>query len=263
MEDREDQEERGGSRSPNYPAFGLPKALERARALYDKDGKAAVTTVAAVKAWGYNTLNGRSLRSIAALRQYGLLDDTGPKMVRLSQAALTIMLSPPTSPDRVKALGEVARKPAIFGTLWDQYADGFPSDESMVNNLIINSNYGPDAARKLIAAFRETIDLVGVGHEVHISGEDGAKKTEGDARTEKPERKPKGRGDSMPDIGRPALDIPFPIVSGGEAILRVPRSMSEDDYTMLTTLIETMLKGMKRALTAPTKGASDGEAEEA
>jgi len=246
-----DEEERQTVRSPNYPAFGLSAAIERAEKLYQIAGKASVTTLAAVKSWGYNSLNGRSLRALGAMRQYGLLEDTNPKMVRLSQTALVILRGAPESPERRAALREAAIKPSAFAMLFDQYPDGFPADEAMISQLEINSPFTGDAARKLIAAFRDTLNLVGGAESGDTSGLAGDDRDEGGDERQLPGQRPKKKEGQMADAGREAVDIPIPIVSGGQAILRIPRTMTEADYSAFTSVLNGLLSGLKTALVRP------------
>jgi hypothetical protein len=188
---------------------------------------------------------------LGALRQYGLLDDTGPKMVRLSPIALAIQLAQPGSPERARAIQDAASRPKVFAELMEQYKDGYPSADAMMRNLALNSAYTEEAAARLIAAFRETLDLLeqqGIADASRESVEE-EDKDDGDRRT--PEQKQKKREGQMPDAGRESMDIPIPIVSGGLAILRVPRRMSDTDYTAFKTVLDAILTGMKGALTAP------------
>lgn len=151
----------GKTRSRNYPALSLQAAIDRARDLYRQDGKAAIPAEVAVKAWKYGSLNGASLRVLGALRQYGLLDDPAPKTVRLSPRALTILLEPEESPARANAIREAATAPAVFGELMNQYGSDLPSDIALVSHLVRNENFSEDAARNLIVAFRDTLELLG------------------------------------------------------------------------------------------------------
>lgn len=248
-------------RSPNYPAFGLSTAIERADALYKRQGKAAVTTLVAVKAWGYNSLNGRSLRTLGAMRQYGLLEDTGNKTVKLSQTALVILRDHADSAARKAALNEAARNPPIFATLFDMYAEAIPSDDAMVSQLEINSSYSGEAARKLISAFRDTLNLVGT---VPAHDPSGAGDHEGEGeggRLQPPGKTPNQKGGSMPALQQPGAtppyDLTLALMAGEHAILRIPRHMSEENYGLLTSLIDANLKAMKAALVSePTAPAT-------
>jgi hypothetical protein len=226
-------------------------AVERAAALYKQDGKAAVSPASAVRAWGYNTLNGRSLRVLGALRQFGLIEDAGPRSIRLTPLALSILLTSPNSGERLSALETAATLPTIFVKLAATYDDEFPSDESMIHNLVVHDKFSEEAARGVVAALRETLSCIDKASLPirEPKPAKAAKLLEG--RESVPDETPK-QGVRMANAGRESLDIPFPLVSGGQAILRLPRSMSEEEYTMLTTLIDTMLRGMKKALVSAT-----------
>lgn len=243
MEERDEKERQ---RSPNYPAFGLSTAVERARALYDRDGKAAVPTLSAVKAWGYNSLNGRSMRALGALRQYGLLDDAGPKMVRLSQRALAIILAPAAgSLQRTRALEEAAKTPGAFAELYAQYPDGFPSDESMVHNLTINTNFSEDAARVLIAAFRDTIDLVSRAQASDTSPDKQDSGRRGEEKAPPPDQTPKKKENNMPVLdATQSQDLMLPVGSGRIAILRVPMPFTENEWKLMNAVLAAMKPGL-------------------
>jgi hypothetical protein len=251
----EQEQQRERQRSPNYPAFGLPTAIARAEAFYKRDGKASVPTIAAVAAWGYGSLNGRSLSVLGALRQYGLLEDTGPKMVKLSQIALTILLAAPKSPERARALQEAAASPKVFADLMEQYkASGYPSADTMRRNLALRSNYSEEAAGRIISAFRETIDLLEEAGISETSRDPADDPDERDAYvfpSTSPEQKPKRKESPMPSSDRESIDLPLPMLAGGQAILRLPRHMTEAEHAMLKTLIGTLLDSMKGALVPP------------
>jgi hypothetical protein len=257
------EQERQRLRSPNYPAFGLPAAIGRAEALFRKDGKAALHTTAAIKAWGYSTLNGRSLSNLGALRQYGLLEDVGPQMVKLSQLALTIILSPEDSPEYAQAIQTAARKPGIFAELFEQYPEGFPSDETMARNLTLSTNYSQAAANRVISAFRETINLADkvAGIDTSPKGDKGSgERTIGEMFPNifdnllrpPPGQTPKYKGGTMQQIqppgGTPPYDLSLALLGGEQAFLRIPRHMTQENYNLLTSLINANLTAMKAAL---------------
>ncbi|HVX41400.1 MAG TPA: hypothetical protein VHB25_17680 [Gemmatimonadaceae bacterium] len=247
-------------RSPNYPGFGLPEAILKARQLYERDGKAAIPREVAVQAWGYQGLNGASLRALGALRQFGLLEQTGPGTVRISADALALLLEPEGSTEWRGAMSAVAMRPPIFRAIQKQYPDGVPSDAAVVAYLVRSANFSEDAARVVIGAYRDTMRIA-----ESVLAMDSADANADGGKTE-PSREPARRdaGDTarrestMPESGRASLDFPFPLISGGQAILRLPRNMTSGDYTMLTTMIDSVLKGMKDALVS-TPSTVEGE----
>jgi hypothetical protein len=259
----EDQKER--LRSPNYPTFGLSSAVSRVELMYKANGKASVHSEAAVKPLGYNSLNGRSLSVLGTLKQYGLIEYTGTKLLKPSQLALTILLSPQGSPQRRRALQDAARKPKVFADLFEYYGgDGIPGDDAMVSHLTLSTSFSQEAATRAIASFRETLDLLdreGVAdsspkRDDTVPGDDGDQ----DEIRQDTGKTPKRKEAPMPDAGRETLDFPFPMIGGGMAVLRVPRTMTDLEFNTLKTNLTAMLTGMKAALvpTVPPREAPDG-----
>ena len=147
------------ARSRNYPSLSLGEALQRARELYKKEGRARVPAAVLVSAWGYNSLNGASLRVLSALRQYGLLEGSNEES-RLSSRALTLILEPEESPDYNEALHEALAAPALFQEIIQEYGEDVPSDGALVSYLVRKQNFSESGARILIESFRESVDLV-------------------------------------------------------------------------------------------------------
>ncbi|HTY07346.1 MAG TPA: hypothetical protein VMC86_12575 [Gemmatimonadales bacterium] len=145
-------------RSRNYPVISLSEAVEKARKLYDQENKAPTDQRVAVKAWGYSSLNGRSLRMLAALRQYGLLTDVGDR-VKVSDDALAILLEPMDSPERIDTIRRAATAPAIFSELNAEYGDTLPSDDALAAYLVRKKGFQEDGARALIPSYRGTVEF--------------------------------------------------------------------------------------------------------
>jgi hypothetical protein len=147
------------TRSRNYPALSLKEAIDRARVFYQKEGRAKVDATSAVVAWGYGSLNGASMRTLAALRQYGLLDGSNDE-IRLSERGLTLLLEPENSPEYSTALREALTAPSLFQDVLAEYPDGLPSDVALISYLVRKQGFGEAAARSMIDALRESMELV-------------------------------------------------------------------------------------------------------
>lgn len=147
-------------RSRNYPALSLGEAIQRARILYEKEGRAKVDAGSAVKAWGYGSLNGASLRVLSALRQYGLIDGSNEE-IRLSERGLTLLLEPNTSPEHGAALEAALTSPSLFQDVLAEYPEGLPSDAALVSYLVRKQGLGEAAAKSVVESLRESIQLVG------------------------------------------------------------------------------------------------------
>ncbi len=170
-------------RSPRYPIIGLKDAIERLRALYEREGKAKVMREVAVKAWGYTAISGPASQLISTLSQYGLIDKIGGKSIKIAELGLDILL--PTSPQvREEAMKRCALRPSIFTELLAQYPDGLPSDDALRAVLIRRKPpYYEDSARKIITALRETLDFSNLGQNGYV-GIDNETITENDTGSE-------------------------------------------------------------------------------
>jgi hypothetical protein len=240
-------------RSPNYPGFGLPEAILKAKQLYERDGKSAVPRDVAVQAWGYQGINGASLRALGALRQYGLLETPTPGTVKVSGDGLVLILEPEGSNEWKAALSSVAMRPVIFRTLAKQYPDGLPSDAAVVSFLVREVNFSQDASRAVISSYRDTLTLAKSIKNNEFSPDNGAHSEDPDGGPTHPQDKP-NRERSMPMTevqGAQPYDLTLALMGGVQATLRIPRHMSEANYMLLTSLIEANLKAMKPALITP------------
>lgn len=157
------------ARSPRHPVFGLGEAIQKVREFYKINGRAHVSPDVAVQAWKYKSLNGASLRTLATLRQYGLLDEVG-RDVRISPLALTLMVEPEDSSDYAAAIHEAARQPRIFVEILEEFPHDLPADQGVMSYLIRKKNFAEDAARKVNSVLRETLALVESCPAPHISG---------------------------------------------------------------------------------------------
>lgn len=147
----------GKKRSPKYPMLGLPEALKQIELVWSKNQMHAAPREVIAKALGYNTLHGKSLRLIAALIQYGLLEQVG-KELRVSQLAMQY-LHPESEEEKKAALRKAAAEPALFGRLEEKFPGGTPSDE-LVLNYLARQRFLPQAAQKALRAYRDTIEFV-------------------------------------------------------------------------------------------------------
>lgn len=240
----------GKARSRNYPVFGLGEAIKRARELYDSDGKAAVDTDVAVQAWGYKSLNGASLRTLGAVRQYGLLDNAGNKQVRLSPNALTILLEPLDSVERAEAIANAAAAPTMFREIRDQYPDGLPSDSGIISWLVRNHTFNEGAARDLVAAYRSTLELVGdLARSEHKAGASAISQSPADQKAVDEERRsPDHRQGQARSAGTGGvMEFNWPLSGEAVATLVVTKGLEEDDIETLSAYFEIAKKALAKA----------------
>lgn len=253
------------TRSRNYPAFGLPDAIQKVKQLWERDGKSAVDAEVAVKAWGYKSINGASLRALAGVRQYGLLDSPEAKVVKVSPTALTIILEPEGSEERDAAIREAAESPSMFQEILGQYPDDLPSDPAVVSWLVRTHNFSETAAKSLIASYRETMALVKRLPKPDIEVEGGSSD---DDPNEAIRRTMPGAMAALDRSGVTRKSAPlqqggvmqfqlgFP--DGAQAVLSVPRALDLDDIEILTDWFENAKRMITKAANRPAPSVDGG-----
>src|SRR5271167_3655164 len=80
-------------RSPNYPLMDLGAALEAVRPAFKAENRNKMSRPVLGRHLGYNSLNGRALGKIGAIRAYGLIDGSGDEL-RVSDDAITALVNP-------------------------------------------------------------------------------------------------------------------------------------------------------------------------
>jgi hypothetical protein len=164
-----------GPRSPNFPAITLPDALAKVRILYEKDKRAPVGVQTVLTHLGFgNKLSGSTARVLSALRQFGLLEQVGEQFRVTDQAYRMLVLSE-GSPDRVKAVQEAAKKPAIYRELLDQYPEGLPSDAALKDFLISSKKFNPASVETFLRVFHASLEFAKLTSSAH----NGSAQTEG------------------------------------------------------------------------------------
>lgn len=163
-EQDEGKDKRSVHRSPAYPPYGLQEAIDKAKILWDKDGKHGTTREVALKHLGYTVkgdIAGMAARAISGLKKFGLTNESGER-ITLSHMALDIIVYPNTDERHIKALKEAALRPRIFNELYGKYIDGLPSDETLRAELIREREFNPRQVDGFLRDFRATLEYAGL-----------------------------------------------------------------------------------------------------
>lgn len=144
--------------SPDYPAIGLPEAIERARRLHGKIQNLPAPREIVVKGLGYSSLNGASMSSLASLRKFGLLERAKGGDMKLSSLALKILF-PSSEKERASAVQEAAMKPQLFAELASHFGKG-ALDDDLLRNHLVRQGFLLSAIPQAANSFRQTMTLV-------------------------------------------------------------------------------------------------------
>jgi len=224
-------------KSPNYPNISLEEAITNVKALYDKDGKAGAPKGVALKYWGYNSESGPAVRTISALKKFGLTQDKQGRIVP-TQRAIDLLVYPKNSERYAVALQEAALSPRIYKDLWEKYKDGFPSDEALKAELISEENFNPKQVNGFLSDFRKTLAYAGLAH-----AESGEPIPEGRMTMDQPGQSVNLRPNVPGAFQRLANSFPIPLRNQNQAVLTFNKlPVDEADLEVIKKWIE-LLKG--------------------
>lgn len=222
-------------RSPNYPAISLPDAVTKVTLLYRSLHTHAAPREVVAKGMGYNTLNGASATAISALHKYGLLDRSGED-IKVSERALRI-LHPHTPQEKADAIRAAASEPALFAELAERFPGAMPN-EDLLRNYLLRKGFAPGAVGPVIAAYRDTSDMVaseGTGYDPVTSNEVKEMAMLPGAIHEVPKNVPKAFMNQ--DDGRQIARYDFE-EGGYVRIVASPEIDTEDALDMVETMIQ-------------------------
>jgi len=238
-------------RSPNYPAISLPEAIERVRKIYNKEHVSKASPDVVVKAMGYNGLNGASMTILSALKKYGLLEEVG-KELKVSHAALTILVDQKDSEDRIAAIRQAAFAPALFSELRQQYPDAIPSDDNM-RSFLLKRGFLQSAVDAPIRAYRETMSLVS-----ELPKEDNSTNVEEPKEAPMQNSVEQRSEQKVTPSDVPAQQQISQALAGnrrdifsldeGQVVLEWPEKMSAESYEDFQSWMEIQLRKIKRSI---------------
>lgn len=148
-------------RSPAYPGIDLKSAIDRARLFFQKEGKHKATIATAAGHWGYSETSSTRLTTIAALKSYGLMADSGEgsdRMVALSPLGLAIVQDERhISPEREVKIREAALLPKTMADLWEKYGVDLPSDDTLAHYLKTEREFNPKSVGDVIQIYKDNL----------------------------------------------------------------------------------------------------------
>jgi hypothetical protein len=246
-------------RSPSFPFIPLGKAVDRAGAMAVSHRKNAVRLSMIAETWGYAPASSGLQQTAAALKAFGLVEDSGrgdDRRLALSGLALRILTD--TRPGaKEQALIEAALRPRLFREYSAVWLGDMPSDSHRLSELELDRGFTPAAARLFIKSFDETMSFANVTGAENAStyslhAESGEIKVEGGAATDLvvqraalsrptepkvvPSRFTEGRSGAA-DIPRATLPLAEGIVA-----LEIPAELSRRSHTALKAWLELMVQ---------------------
>lgn len=145
-------------KSPKYPYITFQDALSKTKVVYKEERRAATTAPILYKHLGYTKKTGSSGRVVAALKQYGLIDETNGSY-KISDQAFRLFNLPEGSPEIDQIESEMAMRPRLFREVLAHYSDGLPSDATLKSYLILDKAFNENGADIFIKVFKAALQV--------------------------------------------------------------------------------------------------------
>ena len=249
-------------RSKSHPGLNLQEALNQAQRLYDAEGETFVHLKrVAFNHWGYSEKSSGGRRTAAALSAFGLLLERGRgehREIALSPLAVAITLDErPNSEELEKAIQKAALQPELYGELWESSGGRMPSEVRIRDFCLREHRFNPAGIEEFVANFTATVQFAGLAQGPTLEADEEGKSADSndDARDMGSSRSGGTVSDpskAMPKAkhleGTEIHDFHIPL-DAGEAILRLPKPLSKEDFTLLTEAIGVQLRLFRKQLT--------------
>ncbi|RUV57560.1 hypothetical protein EOA85_15730 [Mesorhizobium sp. M5C.F.Ca.IN.020.29.1.1] len=240
-------------RSPNYPVVDLAGALTMARKLYEKDGRNKVSRSALAAHLGHDSLSGPALGKIGALRAYGLVDGTGDEN-RITDDALTALMAPEDSVDRVEALRRMAFQPSLFREIAKEFPT--PPSDSNLRYWLAKRGFSPDGAAKAAKTYLATIALAttmekGYPHSPTLMEDEMMQAPE-------PSRPIQRRAETSEPPLKPGMRQEIIALDEGDVTITFPVNLSAESFEDLEDHLKLFVRRMQRRANARILGFDEG-----
>lgn len=242
-------------RSRAHPSIPLGEGIEKAESLYQAERFNWIPVKVALEHWGYKSDSSHGMRVVAALLQYGLIEDEGSgdhRRIRLSELARDI-LHHPNSSVRKEKLQDSALMPTLHREIWETY-EKIPSDANLRYELTKSGDLNENAVDSFIANFRETLSFAGLSKsESSNDALNGADHTEEFSESENirhsPSREEERGAGALPKTSSRPYDLSLLLPTGEIAILRMPSKQTPKTFRYLKKALTMNLELLEEALT--------------
>ena len=245
----------GGGRSIAYPFITLEAAIRRAQKLWEEEGKNLVPISVAVRHWNYGEKSSGGKQTVSALKQYGLIRDTGEgdeRKILLSPRALDILIEPAHSPKRIEAIKAAALNPKIYTDLLGQWSvNELPSDQTIAAYLIREKDFNRLTVDAFIRDFRANIQFAKITGSGNISG---TSEPETEANLAWTAIRQNDTGKPLPPQQSHRQDN-YTLGDEGQVVLQWPEKMSQESYEEFAEWIDLQMRKIARlnSIKLPTK----------
>lgn len=274
-----DHEQSPRQRGPGYPTLDLASAIDRAQQLATMSPKHAIQLTNAAEVWGYSPRSSNTLKTAAALKRFGLVDDVGDgnaRQLRLTAFARELLFyaDDRSSEKWTQLVQDAALRPTIHREILSHFEDTLPDDRVVVAHLIFERHFNEASAKDFIKKFRQTLEFAGLdgmagpypppdrsqppgsraaspsvlGAPAFPRAGTGEPQPASDLR--RVDARPYGGSIPGPLPGHRAVSIPYS--PGQWATLEASFPLTEREWNSLTAMLEAMKPGLVDEGTSPS-----------
>ncbi|MGA9795825.1 MAG: hypothetical protein WBQ17_09850 [Rhizomicrobium sp.] len=158
-------------RSPSFPFIPLEKAVWRAGALLEAHKREPARLASVATTWGYAPKSSGLQQTVAALKQYGLVEDTGSgedRKIGVTELARRILVDQRPGA-KEGAIKEAAIMPRLIGEYIQRWVPDRPSDAHCVSELELDRGFNAEGAKLFLRVFDETVAFANLGSSDSLS----------------------------------------------------------------------------------------------
>lgn len=156
------------ARGPAYPYVNLEDAVALARKTYDYTKRApALIDAVVTNAWKASPTSSSSVKIVAALKYFGLLEDVpapagrpDAKLVKITDRAYRIIVDEESSLARKQAIADAALAPKAYQLCWSKWGKDMPP--SMRSSLIFDDGFIESTVDGFIKDYKKTVEFSGL-----------------------------------------------------------------------------------------------------
>lgn len=164
-------------RSPSFPFISLPKAIERLQSFYEAHRKEPTRIGMVALTWNYSPASSGLAQTIAALKQFGLLEEVkgaDDRKVQITDLGRRI-ISDQRPGAKDQGITEAAQRPRLIAEYLTLWVPDRPNDTHRVSDLEFDRGFNQAAARQFLRVFDETVAFAGLaGGDRPVDGEAGS-----------------------------------------------------------------------------------------
>jgi hypothetical protein len=242
-------------RSPNYPGIDLEAAMRRAETLWENEQHHAIPYELIYRHWDYAPKSGPGSVTYAALKRFGLLEETGDGRARLTDLAQKILLAARDGSRDDARIREAALLPKVHRRLWDDYGANLPSDEHLKYNLVRDMGFTPGGASEFLKQWKRTMMYARLSNSSGtVTGDGGELDRDEDQELTPPQTiereqdRKKSPPPPPPSANRSTRTVQVTYSPTEWALLQASFPMSEEDWDAMIAVLNAMKRGL---VTAP------------